>query len=329
MPATSETRSWDAITTSTLEASMGTMRDNIIKGNPMLAYMESKGRILLLDGGLRIKADLMYGKNSTVKAQGAYDLLDTLPQEGITAAFFDWKTVNGTLVISRKERRQNSGKAAMFNLIDAKRQQLEMSFREEVSRQLILGDGSDVGDLEIEGLALAVEVAATSAYGGITPTGTSAWWKNGTEATAYSFAANGLDLIRPLRRVASRSDIFSATDLILCDGTLYDAFEAEHVLHLQFAVSGKQNKSMFDLGIENFTYKGATVMEDPQLDSTGYIYGLNTEFIKFAVDKESNFVILPAVTPSDQLATVAPMTLMANIATNNRRKQWVKSGGSA
>lgn len=59
MPATSETRSWDAITTSTLEAAMGPMRDNIIKGNPMLAYMESKGRILLLDGGLRIKADLM------------------------------------------------------------------------------------------------------------------------------------------------------------------------------------------------------------------------------------------------------------------------------
>lgn len=59
MPATSETRSWDAITTSTLESGMGAMRDNIIKGNPMLAYMESKGRILLLDGGLRIKADLM------------------------------------------------------------------------------------------------------------------------------------------------------------------------------------------------------------------------------------------------------------------------------
>ena len=173
MPATSETRSWDAITTSTLEASMGVMRDNIIKGNPMLAYMESKGRILLLDGGLRIKADLMYGKNSTVKAQGAYDLLDTVPQEGITAAFFDYKVVNGTLVISRYERRQNSGKAAMFNLIEAKRQQLEMSFREEVNHQLILGDGTDVGDHEIEGLALAVQAANTSAYGGITPTGTS------------------------------------------------------------------------------------------------------------------------------------------------------------
>lgn len=329
MPATSETRSWDAITTSTLEAGMGEMRDNIIKGNPMLAYMESKGRILLLDGGLRIKADLFYGKNSTVKAQTQYELLDTLPQEGITAAFFDWKYVNGTLTISRGERRKNSGKNAMFNLIEAKRQQLELSFREEVSRQLILGDGTDVGDKEIEGLALAVEAANTSAYGGITPTGTSAWWACQAETTAYSFAAAGLDYIRPLFRKASRSDIFSATDLILCDGALYDAFEAEHVLHLQFAASGKQNKAMFDLGIANFTYKGATVMEDPQLDSTGYIYGLNTEFIKFTVDKESNFVILPAVTPSDQLATVAPMTLMANLATNNRRKQWIKSGGSA
>ncbi|MEA3493359.1 MAG: hypothetical protein U9R38_03110 [Candidatus Margulisiibacteriota bacterium] len=59
MAATSETRSWDAITTSTLEAKMGKMRENIIKSSPFLAYMESKGRILKLDGGLRIKADLM------------------------------------------------------------------------------------------------------------------------------------------------------------------------------------------------------------------------------------------------------------------------------
>lgn len=285
--------------------------------------------LFILCLSLQLQANINDGKNSTVKAQGKYELLDTLPQEGITAAFFDWKIVNGTLVISRYERRQNSGKSAMFNLIEAKRQQLEMSFREEVNNQLVLGDGTDVGDKEIEGLALAVEAANTSAYGGITPTGTSAWWACQAETTAYSFAAEGLNYIRPLNRKAARSDVYSSTDLILCDGTLYDAFEAEHVLHLQFAASGKQNKAMFDLGIGNFTYKGATVMEDAQLDSTGYIYGLNTEFIKFTVDKESNFVILPAVTPSDQLATVAPMTLMANLATNNRRKQWVKTGGSA
>ena len=181
----------------------------------------------------------------------------------------------------------------------------------------------------MEGLALGVEAANTSAYGGITPTGTSSWWACQAETTSYSFAANGLALLRPLRRKAGRSDIKSVTDFIACDGTLYDAFEAEHVLHLQFAASGKQNQAMFDLGIDNFTWKGAVVTEDPNLDSTGYIYGLNTAFYKFAVDKESNFVVLPAQTPSDQLATIAPMTLMANMACNNRRKQWVKTGGSA
>jgi hypothetical protein len=310
---------------------MGEMKDNIVKSSPFLAYMKEAGKILLLDGGSRIKADLMYAKNTTVKAQTAYEVLDTTPQEGITAAFFDWKEVKGTLSISRKERRQNSGKAAMFNLIEAKRKQLEMSFGEEVNHEIILGDGADVGDKEIEGLALALkDTPTTGTYGAIDPSAET-WWRQQYDNTAFSFAADGLNYLRTLYRKASRSDIVSPVDLILCDGELYDAFEAEHVLHLQFAPSGKANEAMFNLGIANFRYKKATVMEDEQLDAAAgskKIYGINSEFLKLAVDKESNFVILPAVTPSNQTATVAPMILMANIACNNRRKHFVKTAGS-
>lgn len=329
MTATSETRSWDAITTSTLEAKMGIMRDNIIKSSPTLAYMNSVDRILKLDGGLRIKADLMYAKNTTVDvATGPYQLLNTTPQEGMTAAFFEWEEIRGTLSISRKERRQNSGKHAMFNLIEAKSTQLEMSFREKANREIILGDGT-TGHLD--GLAIALkDIPTTGKYGLIDPS-TDSWWMQQYENTAFSFASNGLAYIRTLYRKASRSDIVSSIDLILCDGELYDAFEAEHVLHLQFIPTGKANEAMFNLGIANFKYKKATVMEDEQLDASAgskKIYGINTEFMKFAVDKESDFKILPAVTPSNQLATVAPMIAMCNLACNNRRKHFVKTGGS-
>ncbi|MEA3493357.1 MAG: phage major capsid protein [Candidatus Margulisiibacteriota bacterium] len=279
----------------------------------------------------QLQANINDGKNTTVKAQDPYELLDTTPQEGMTAAFFDWKEVKGTLAISRKERRQNSGRHAMFNLIEGKSDQLEMSFREEVNRQIILGDGTDAGDKEIEGIALAIKDTPTTGTYGVIDPASETWWRNQYDNTAYSFAANGLAYLRLLYRKASRSDVISPVDLILCDGELYDTFEAEHVLHLQFSPTGKSNEAMFNLGIENFRYKKATVMEDEQLDADAgskKIYGVNSEFTKLAVDKESNFVILPAVTPSNQTATVAPMVLMANLCCNNRRKNFVKTAGS-
>lgn len=334
MTATSETKSWDAITTSTNESSMGKMRDNIIKNSPTLAYASSVDRILRVAGGTRIKADLMYGKNTTVQTtKNGYKILDTTPQEGITAAFFEWVETRGSLSISRMERRKNSGRTAMFDLITAKQDQLEMSMREKVNREIILGDGTTEGDgtAHIDGYALALkDTPTTGSYGGIDPS-TETWWRQQYDNTAFSFAADGLSYLRTLYRKANRSDILSPVDLIVMDGELYDAFEAEHVLHLQFSPSGKTNEKLFNLGIANFMYKKATVMEDEQLDAAAgskKFYGTNTEFMKIVVDQESDFIMLPAQTPSNQLATVAPMVVMWNMACNNRRKHFVKTAGS-
>lgn len=329
MSATSETRNWDAVVSSTLEASKGDLMDNIHKGVKPLAYLKEADKIWTPDGGQRIKADLMYGKNTTVGSKGGYDLLDTTPQDGITSAFFDWKEIAGTLVISRKERRQNSGKHQMFDLIQAKRKQLEMSFVEEFMRQL-LSDGTGNGSKDLDGFQIAIkDTPTTVTYGGINPANET-WWRNQYDNTGGVFSAVGLDQIRKLYRLCARGNgDNTGPDLMLCEGVLYDAFEAEHVLHLQFVPSGKMNENLANLGIENFKFKRATVMEEEQMDSSGRIYMINTNFAGLAIDKESNFKLEPAVTPSDQTATVAPMICMANWYTNNRRKQGVLTGLTA
>ncbi len=296
MSATSETKSWDAVVTSTLEASAGPMQDNIHKSVPFLSFMKEAGKILLLDGGQRIKADLEYGKNSTVQSQSQYELVDTTPQEGITAAFFDWKELTGTLSISRKERRQNSGKHKMFDLVAAKQMQLENSFAEEVTKQ-ILSAGTGNSSKDLGGLQAAIpDTPTTQTYGGISRADES-WWRNQYQGSVGSFAANGLNYIRQIYRLCSRGNKRGAPNLMMTEGSIYDDFEAEHVLHLQFAPTGKMNEAMANLGIENFKYKRATVMEEEQMDSSGRMYFINSDFLKFAVDKESNFKMLPAVTP--------------------------------
>jgi len=332
MTATSETRSWDALVTSTLSADNGKLYDNIVKGLPTLTYFREAGRIEKIDGGDRIKKSLMYAKNDTVKAKTDYGVLDTTPQEGITSAFYDWREIAGTLVISRAERRKNSGKHQVFNLLMAKEEQLALSFKEEVIRQILGAGGTNSdGASEIDGLRAAIADTPTSGtYGGITRnTTTGAWWQNQYKGSMGSFVTNGLTYLREVYRECSQGNVGGSPDMILCDPVLYDSFEAEHVLHLQFAATGKTNEKMFNLGIDNFKYKRATVMYEEQMLAGGRIYLINTDFLSLCVDKDSDFKMLPAVTPSNQTATVAPLILMANLAANNCRKLGVITGGTA
>lgn len=328
MAATSETRSWDAVVTSTLEASAGELQDNIHKSVPLLAYMREAGKVLKLDGGERIKADLMYGKNTTIGSKNQYDLIDTTPQDGITAAFFNWKEVAGSLVISRKERRKNSGKHQMFSLIEAKKKQLTNSFAEEITTQL-LSDGSGNGGLDIEGLQKAVpDTPTTGTYGEISRS-SEAWWRNYYEGSIGAFATNGLSKIREYYRKCGQGNVKGSPDLIMTEGDLYDLFEAEHVLHLQFTPTAKMNEKMANLGIENFKYKRASVFFEEQMDSSGRIYLLNTDFLKFAIDRQSDFAMGPAITPHNQTQTTAIMILMANMSLTNARKNAVLTGVTA
>ena len=53
--------------------------------------------------------------------------------------FYEWRELGGTISISRKEERQNSGEAAIIGLLKSKIMQAEMSMREEINRQLVAG----------------------------------------------------------------------------------------------------------------------------------------------------------------------------------------------
>lgn len=52
---------YDAVLTSTLRKMQGPLRDNITRGNKVVAYLEQRGRMRRVDGGERIKVPLMYG----------------------------------------------------------------------------------------------------------------------------------------------------------------------------------------------------------------------------------------------------------------------------
>src|SRR5438477_815155 len=111
---------YDALLSTTIANFRDEFADNISRSFFFFYWLTNQGRKLTEDGGESILVQLMYGKNSTVRSYDGYEVIDNTPQEGMTSAKFPWKQVAGTVTISRKEERQNSGKQRMINLLQSK-----------------------------------------------------------------------------------------------------------------------------------------------------------------------------------------------------------------
>lgn len=75
MAAVTVSEVYDAVLTTTLRNMQGPLRDNITRGNKVVAYLEMRGRIKRVNGGERIKVPLMYGLNNTADIYQGFPVL--------------------------------------------------------------------------------------------------------------------------------------------------------------------------------------------------------------------------------------------------------------
>src|ERR1043165_8455713 len=118
---------------------MPRLRNNISKGNKVLAWLQDRGRMRGVDGGERVQVPLLYGLNDTADIYSGYGVLKVTPQDGITSAFYTWCQISVSVTISRKEERQNSGQSRLLSLLQSKLMQAEVSGRELLNNCLVSG----------------------------------------------------------------------------------------------------------------------------------------------------------------------------------------------
>jgi hypothetical protein len=336
--------------TTTLDAYVGsgTLFDNIFKDSAFLAAMRTMDGIDRQNGGERIRAPLMYGQNTTVKSYSDYDTLDTTPQDGITTAFYEWAELGGTISISRKEQRQNSGEAAKIALLKSKIMQAEMSMREELNTQLLRGTvsggtfvpGNSAKDLNPLGWFLRKLTQTNPTVGGNVgniDASTEAWWRHKTavldSASTDTGNAFALDvdtykgLVVALRRLYNHCSRGSggSPNLAVMDQVTYETYENALDDKVRYS-----NTTLADMGFDNIKLRGATCVWDevvPDLDNgtaaitTGTVFMLNTKFYKLIIDSETDVVTTPFVEPENQTAKTAKILFMGNAVCSNLRKQ--------
>lgn len=340
------TINYDALLSTTLFNYRSTMADNIFKDSAFLAALREFGGVEEQTGGERIAMPLMYGTNKTVKSYSGYETLDTTPQDGMTTAFYDWREIAGTISISRKEERQNTGESRLLNLLQQKIRQAEMSMREELNAQLLQGTvsgtefvpGNDAKDLNPLGYFLRKDNTADPASGGNVGNiaASNSWWRHqtavldsGSTDTGNAFALSvstyaGLKVA--LRRMYNHCSKGSggSPNLIVADQNTFETYENALDTNIRFA-----STKMGDLGFDSVKLRGAEMIWDeviPDVDNgtvaitDGTAFFLNTEFYKLIIDSETDIVTTPFVEPENQTARTAKVLFMGNAGVNNLRK---------
>ena len=343
---------YDALLSTTLDAYMsgGSLFDNVFKDSAFLASLRLMDAIQKQDGGERIRAPLMYGTNSTIKSYSGEETLDTTLQDGMTTAFYEWREIGGTIGITRKEDRQNSGDAAKIALLQSKIKQAEMSMRETLNSQLLQGTvsgttfvpGNSAKDLNPLGYFLRKLNATDPTTGGNVGNiagATYSWWRHQTAVadsaskdTGNAFALNvstyaGLKVA--LKRMYNHCSRGSggSPNLVVMDQNTLETYE--NALDTQVRYT---NTKLADLGFDNIKLRGATCIWDelvPGIDTgdvagaanfTGTAFFLNTNFYKLIIDAQTDIVTTPFVEPENQTVKTAKILFMGNAAVGNLRK---------
>lgn len=281
-----------------------TLADNVSSQIALYAYLTSKSRVTE-DGGLTIREPLMYGLNNTVASYSGYDPIDVTPQDGIGYAEYNWRNVAGSITISFDDELKNNGDSAVLKLLQAKLDQLELSFTEKFD-QMWFGDGT--GNASKDMLGLQALIDNTGTVGGI-DSSTETWWRSVVDAN-MNIATNINELNTLYNSVIRGND---RPDIEITTQAGYEKYETLASPNIRY-----QNTALAELGFEQLAHKGAALVFDAYCPS-GNWFVLNSRHLKLVQHSMAWMKRFDFVRPHNQLARTALVVCVGNLITDNRR----------
>jgi len=260
---------FNAILSTTLQNYRPTLVDNIFKDLVLLNHLNERGRVVVEEGGTSIVEPLMYAVNNTVSSYSGYDTIDLTPQDGITAAEFDWKQIAASIAISGIEEAKNRGTEAIIKLLNAKIMQAEMSLKTSLN-DMLFSNGTGNGGKDFNGLGNLV-TNTTATVGGI-DANAETWWRSyslGNDATPSTLTLANMTTV--YNNVSKGND---NPDIIVTNEALFAKYESLLTNNVRYQDVEKANS-----GFTNLMFKQTPVVFDFALTDTEMFF-LNTKYLK-------------------------------------------------
>ena len=328
MPAVSKTETWDAAWTLTDRVRKDRLTDNITDAYPTLDRFKKSDILEIESGGKEIQEDLMYGLN-TLQWFDGFDAVDNDAVDGITAAFYTWAYGDVPVTISMQEELEGRVSSSAMKIMAAKQKQSRLTMLDGVNAAI---HGAQSGKAPLGLQDVVSESGAT--VGGISDS-SNTWWANKRldfNSDGYTTAVTKVDdrhhifmamnfMWRQVAEGNEHPNLIITTPYILAK--IEEIFEGTGYGRYTIGEGAKPGVDGSDP-----TFKGVDIIGDNDCAGDGSgnedtMYMLNTNFLKFKIQKGMNFKKTPFREPTNQFAQVAYVLLACQLTTNNRRRQGV------
>jgi hypothetical protein len=301
---------FDTLLSTTLNAYLPKLEDNIFTARALTYWLASKDRIRKIGGGAKIVEPLIYAQNTTAGSYSGYDTISTTAQTGITAAEYPWRQFAATISINGLEEAQNSGEEQLINLLEAKIMQTEETISEKMD-VMLYSDGTGNSSKDFLGLEHFIATTPTSGtVGGIDRSdSTNAFWRNYVESTTKALTM--ADMATAYNTVSKGND---QPDFIITSQALFEKYESLLQPQLRFT-----DTKTADGGFQNLLFKTAPVMFDTN-NPSGTVYFLNSKYLKLVAHSSKWFDTTDFVKPTNQDARFAQILCYGNLTASNCKR---------
>jgi hypothetical protein len=308
---------WNSLTATTNKVFVKKLIDNVYDSSSLLKIFLMDQSVKLL-GGERVVEPILYAKNSSGGAYSGFDTHKMEPPENITASEYFWASYYQTISISGEDEDKNEGEAKILNLIGERTQEAELALKDTIIDDIYSGSGSK----GIIGLDTAI---GTGTYGGINPTDF-AGWVSGVDTDAHSYAnmvdSSNASYIHKLLRKGFRSckHLGQKPNLIVTSDIIWDTYEETLQKSATYPKTGRGRK-IADAGFDVIEFRNVPMVSDEKIPA-GYMYILNTNFLKLRIHPNKNFKFTGFVKPANQDAKAGQIYFKSQLCVNNRRMHY-------
>ncbi len=307
------------ILTTTIEARGKVLRDNVSDNNAVLMKLSAKGNIRTFSGGHLIREEFDFSENGNAMWYSGGELLSVSGADVISAAEFDIKQLACAVVITGREKLQNSGPNGLIDLLEGRVKNGERTMRNKVAEGLH-SDGTGTGGKIITGLAAAIPTdPTTGTYGGINrATAGNEFWRSQLRDNSSAPTTIQADM-NLLYAACSRGT--DHPDLVLSGNSAWMDFLAS----LQ-TIQRITDPKMAEAGFTSVKFMGADVVLDGgiggNMDTDDMLF-LNTEYLHFRPHADCNFVPLTPKnrSPTNQDADVVILGWAGNLTCSGAQFQ--------
>lgn len=274
--------------------------DGIINTNFLFSFLKMKDakegssrRFQVIDGGLEFWNGVLKSENSNFKWQSHLADMTANLQDPNDRFRFPIQTFTGSLVINDLHKAQNKGRAMMKEFARTLKDQAESTIPNLFNSAFWAATPAATEPSSIPSLITATPLVGT--IGGVTRAGNT-YAQNGAYTTAVAdigSEAGIAALVRQKLRWAIGQGGKDSADVGIMEDDLYAGLVGYLSTLNRYRPDDDMAKLDFDtlkMGNTTFSYENTNVKGGANTITSGYVYLLNSNYLKFKVLKDGNFV---------------------------------------